>query len=576
MVIISAFCAACGSAKFAGQGGIASGSMCEKTVDQPTDASERLWLSCLPEDNASDKLKMDVSCAFVNAAGQKFQESPDRKLDFVKMEIDGQPVTPTMLLAGAPQLASPSSDFKFTVLKLDAARVILTSQFSNPQDQNKTPVKYSKRLPITVAPVFSERSKDFNAPFKTEIKIHPLMPDSKFEKILYSSDDKTVLDCCASAPIYRGEIDIQETVTLKALYCDVTNIASPVASVTYTYDNTAPTVAIASNPGAGPTNNSAILLTFTFSEAVTGFIASDVVLTNATAGTFTARSSTVYTLAITARSTSVTANVAANMANDTAGNGNTVATQWSILYDNSAPTVAITSTPASGPTNNAAMTLTFTFSDAVTGFDATDVSVTNATKGTFTPTNSTVYTLAITATGTVVTANVAANAAKNAAGNGNTAGGPWSMTYIPASTNKYTKVNPAPIVLKDNTSITPAIFWTNADPSNPPMNWEDAVILCASARGIGEFSKSWRLPTADQLRDARLKDILSAEVYLFIASVDGVVRHELSNWLGPQPPNIFWSKDVNGQNAKAVSLENGSAIEANKLTSLYKVICISN
>jgi uncharacterized delta-60 repeat protein len=223
-----------------------------------------------------------------------------------------------------------------------------------------------------------------------------------------------------------------------------------------TFDSVAPTVAITSSPASGPTNNSAITLTFTFSEAVTGFTASDVSLTNATAGTFTATSSTVYTLGVTATGSNVTANVAANAANDNAGNGNTAATQLSITYDNSPPTVAITSIPASGPTNNSAITLTFTFSEAVTGFIASDVSLTNATAGTFTATSSTVYTLAITATGSNVTANVAANAANDTAGNGNTAATQWSITYDTTPPNAPTVTGTTP-----TSNTTPTWTWTS-------------------------------------------------------------------------------------------------------------------
>jgi ATP-binding cassette subfamily C protein LapB len=61
------------------------------------------------------------------------------------------------------------------------------------------------------------------------------------------------------------------------------------------------------------------------------------------------------------------------------------------------PTLAITDSVASGPTN-APVTYTFTFSEAVTGFDAGDITVTNGTKGTFTATSATVYTLVVTPT----------------------------------------------------------------------------------------------------------------------------------------------------------------------------------
>jgi hypothetical protein len=244
------------------------------------------------------------------------------------------------------------------------------------------------------------------------------------------------------------------------------------------------------------------------------------------------------------------------MANDTAGNGNTAATQWSIVYDNTAPTVAIASNSGAGPTNNAAMTLTFTFSKEVSGFDATDVSVTNATKGTFTPTNSTVYTLAITATGANVTANVAANAANDDAGNGNTAS-TWSIIYTPASTGKYTEVNLAPIVLKDNSS-TPAIFWTDS-PGNTRMNWDDARKLCET-NGVLDTWKDWRLPTVAELKDAQQKGILSAA----------------SNWLGSSVTDYFWSSEANVATAKAVRLDTVAPSNFKYKIVWLRVICISN
>jgi uncharacterized delta-60 repeat protein len=241
------------------------------------------------------------------------------------------------------------------------------------------------------------------------------------------------------------------------------NLASTPWSITY--DNSAPTVAITSNRDPGPTNKPAITLTFTFSEAVTGFDATDVSVTNATKGTFTATSSTVYTLALTATGSAVTANVAANAATDSAGNGNTAASQWSITYDNSAPTVAITSNRDPGPTNNSAITLTFTFSEGVTGFDATDVSVTNATKGTFTATSSTVYTLAITPTASAVSASVAANSAVDSASNGNAASTPWSITY-------------------DNSAPTVAIT-SNRDPG--PTNNSAITLTFTFSEGVTGF-----------------------------------------------------------------------------------------
>ncbi|MFT6504952.1 MAG: hypothetical protein ACJAWU_000767 [Oleispira sp.] len=196
----------------------------------------------------------------------------------------------------------------------------------------------------------------------------------------------------------------------------LTNLVPTVQNVnTFVVDNNEPTVAIS---GVSANSNAAFTATFTFSEAVTGFDATDITLGNATKGTFTATSSTVYTLVITPTGAAVTVDVAANVAIDVASNGNTAATQASSAFDNAAPTVAISGVPAN---SNAAFTATFTFSEAVTGFDATDITLGNATKGTFTATSSTVYTLVVTPTGAAVTIDVAANSAIDVASNGNTA-----------------------------------------------------------------------------------------------------------------------------------------------------------
>jgi hypothetical protein len=196
----------------------------------------------------------------------------------------------------------------------------------------------------------------------------------------------------------------------------LTNLVPTVQNVnTFVVDNNEPTVAIS---GVSANSNAAFTATFTFSEAVTGFDATDITLGNATKGTFTATSSTVYTLVITPTGAAVTVDVAANVAIDVASNGNTAATQASSAFDNAAPTVAISGVPAN---SNAAFTATFTFSEAVTGFDATDITLGNATKDTFTATSSTVYTLVVTPTGAAVTIDVAANSAIDVASNGNTA-----------------------------------------------------------------------------------------------------------------------------------------------------------
>lgn len=98
----------------------------------------------------------------------------------------------------------------------------------------------------------------------------------------------------------------------------------------YVLDNAAPTVAMSSATG-NPTTNAAIPVTVQFSETVFNFVASDIVPANASVQNFTAVDGDTYTfnLVPTGAGVIATANIAANVANDEAGNGNTAATQLS-------------------------------------------------------------------------------------------------------------------------------------------------------------------------------------------------------------------------------------------------------
>ena len=107
----------------------------------------------------------------------------------------------------------------------------------------------------------------------------------------------------------------------------------------YVVDNTAPTVTITGVPG---TSSAAFTATFTFTEAVTGFVVGEITLGNATASSFMVTSTTIYTALITPTANgAVTVDVAADVALDAAGNGNTAATQASSTYTMPVPTITI-------------------------------------------------------------------------------------------------------------------------------------------------------------------------------------------------------------------------------------------
>ncbi len=109
------------------------------------------------------------------------------------------------------------------------------------------------------------------------------------------------------------------------------NVSAASTALSITIDTTAPTVTIEQNSAqADPVNVSPIIFDVVFSETVTGFSTGDVSLggtAGATTGTVSG-SDASYTVNVTGMSNTgtVTASLAADVATDTAGNGNTAST----------------------------------------------------------------------------------------------------------------------------------------------------------------------------------------------------------------------------------------------------------
>ncbi|MEZ4705112.1 MAG: Ig-like domain-containing protein [Bdellovibrionota bacterium] len=238
------------------------------------------------------------------------------------------------------------------------------------------------------------------------------------------------------------------------------NTNTAAAQFSIAYDTTAPTVSITSSESS-PTNNIPFEVTITFSESVTGFVVGDLLVGNGSASGF-AGSGTTYTVDVTpAADGTVTVDVAGGVAQDAAGNNNTAASQFSIVFDGSAPSVSITSSESS-PTNNSPIPVTITFSESVTGFTVGDLGVGNGTVSGFAGSGTT-YTVDVTpsADGTV-TVNVAGGVAQDAAGNNNTAALPFSITYdgsapsvsITSSESSPTSTSPIPVTITFSESVT--------------------------------------------------------------------------------------------------------------------------
>ena len=195
---------------------------------------------------------------------------------------------------------------------------------------------------------------------------------------------------------------------------------------TITADTTAPKCTIKAST-ADTTNASSITYTFTWSETLANntFTASDITVTNGTKGTFKATTANkVYTLVVTNNGSGTQkVEVAAGKCTDAVGNKNTAASK-SITIDRATPKCTITAN-AGNITNLSSITYTFTWSETLANntFTASDITVTNGTKGAFkTVRANKVYTLVVNNSGSCTQkVEVAAGKCTDTLGNKNTA-----------------------------------------------------------------------------------------------------------------------------------------------------------
>ena len=261
-------------------------------------------------------------------------------------------------------------------------------------------------------------------------------------------------------------------------------------------DTTAPSVSISVPSG---TQNGAFSVTITFTETVSGFSQSDVSLSGSAASITAWRANsanTVYTATITpTASGTVTIGVAANVATDAANNQNTAATSKNVTVDVDKPTVTI-GVPSG--TQTGAFNATITFSEAVSNFVQSDVSLSGSTASIMSwnaNSDDTVYTATITPTASgTVTIGVAANVATDAANNQNTAATSQSVTVTILDTTQ-----PGVTISVETEHVTTASgsvrvngpFKITITFTEPVSNFEQSDILLERGRAeISNFSRS--------------------------------------------------------------------------------------
>src|SRR3989449_219911 len=211
------------------------------------------------------------------------------------------------------------------------------------------------------------------------------------------------------------------------------NTASTSTDNSVTFDNTPPTVTINQAAAqADPTNASPINFTAAFSEPVRSLTSGGVTMCS-TAGatkTFTVTGGpTTYNVAVSGMTDgTLIATIAAGMAHDGAGNGNTASTSTdnTVAFDASAPTVTINQAAGqTDPTNTSPINFTVVFSEPVSAFTSGGVTIGGTAGGTKTGAvtgGRTTHTVTVSGmTDGTLTAAIAAGTAQDAAGNGNTA-----------------------------------------------------------------------------------------------------------------------------------------------------------
>jgi len=206
-------------------------------------------------------------------------------------------------------------------------------------------------------------------------------------------------------------------------------------TITRVVDMVAPIVAITTLVSS-PTLQTPIPFTISFSEEVTGFTLSDLLVVNATAGNFMAVGPTSYSVDISpvghpTLNVDVEVSLPAGRVFDMAGNGNSASDSGvpaTIRFDNHSPTVSLAS-GVSDPTNTSVINVNVVFSESVTGFDSNDILVTNGVISNFSGSGTT-YTFEITPNAEgVVSAYIPADSAEDPASNLNLVSNIFSRQY---------------------------------------------------------------------------------------------------------------------------------------------------
>ena len=232
------------------------------------------------------------------------------------------------------------------------------------------------------------------------------------------------------------EVAGEETYTITANGVGIPTVTAT-ATVDITVnaaDNTAPDAPVITQPTT-PTNDDSI--------TISGSAEADATVTlsqngTALATTATADSNGAWSIEVTLSADNDGANTFTATATDQAGNASGSSNEVTVTLDQTKPTIAIRNTSPTSPTNDNPIPINLLFSEPLTGFEASDITVTNGTitAGSYQVLSTVANGVAVNVTFTItpsadglVEVSVAADVATDAAGNDNANAGSILINY---------------------------------------------------------------------------------------------------------------------------------------------------
>ncbi len=331
-------------------------------------------------------------------------------------------------------------------------------------------------------------------------------------------------------------------------------------------DLTRPALTIASE-AVGPVGG-AFEVNIVFDEAVIGFEQSDVQVTNGSVTRFSG-SQTNYTAWIApSRSGAVTVSVAADAAEDAAGNGNEAAADFIVEADLTGPTLEIAS-EASEPVTGT-FVVSIVFDEAVTGFEQSDVQVSNGSVVGFSGSEQNYTARIAPSLSGAVTISVAADAAEDAVGNGNEAAADLvveSDLTNPVATITSEVTGPVAGAFTATIRFSEIVFGftltdievSNGAVSNFGRNSLREYTITVTPEATGEVKLE---VAANVARDSAGNDNAAAEAFVIEADLTGPTVAISSEAAGPVSgaftATIVFSKPVTGFEQSDLQVSNGT------------------